>query len=401
MTPLLSEYEEMKVKLHDTKQLLEDTSEKITHLVKSKLEALLSGRYTQEEKKTVEPRLKELALQKAWLKRTRREQEKKKRAITDSMANLLLLPGARQDSSSKAVILANSPLLPSTVKDTEAQDTEALDTVHQAVHLLTSLHLPGQEATPLSLLPVTLLTAASRAPAYTNRVVDTGWRQQQQSALLPRFADSLAIQSQAAAPPAQGRAVLRATQTTQLVRRRGDGEERRATKAHLMRSYRQDDLPDIQISYSNLLLPMLKLCQVIPELSSRLFSLPLPAVLARARGGLEEATSPAGLAALFPTLLARADLTPRHPLSAALSVALQFPEPLALDSDRMQEVASQCSLGALAALTLERLGEQEEQEVARESQDRQAELVNRLRFKLVRYKDEAAEAEKHALQRPL
>ena len=107
---------------------------------------------------------------------------------------------------------------------------QALDTVQQAVHLLTCLHLPGQEAALLSLLPVTHLTAASRAPAYTNKifpdpldncifqeqVVDTDWRQQHQSALLPRFADTLASQSQAAAPPSQGGGLLRATQATQL-----------------------------------------------------------------------------------------------------------------------------------------------------------------------------------------
>ena len=66
---------------------LEDSSSKITNLAKSRLEALLSGQY-QEEENTFKPRLKKLALQRVWLEETGMEQEKGKRAITDSMAGL-------------------------------------------------------------------------------------------------------------------------------------------------------------------------------------------------------------------------------------------------------------------------------------------------------------------------
>ena len=65
MAALLSDYEQIKIRLHATKQHLEDTSRRITHLAKSKLEALLSEQYSWEERKTIKPKLKELALQKA------------------------------------------------------------------------------------------------------------------------------------------------------------------------------------------------------------------------------------------------------------------------------------------------------------------------------------------------
>ena len=82
MATLLSEYEEMKVKLRATKQHLEDTSCKTTDLAKLQLEAMLGGQREQ----PLELKMKELVLQKVWLVRTRMEQEKRKRAITDFMA---------------------------------------------------------------------------------------------------------------------------------------------------------------------------------------------------------------------------------------------------------------------------------------------------------------------------
>ena len=67
----------------------------------------------------IEPKLKELLLQRAWLERARMEQEKRKRAITDSMASL----GAQlEDRDAKAPLEAERVRQVNTEKEQQQQE---------------------------------------------------------------------------------------------------------------------------------------------------------------------------------------------------------------------------------------------------------------------------------------
>ena len=313
------------------------------------------------------------------------------------------------------------------------------ESLARSLALLTTLHLPGQEASLLTLLPLALLSSCSRAPAFSSKIfadpldqcafteqrVDTDWRQQYHSALLPRFAETLASQSQSQgvvshAPPALLRATqrtlefeptqgalassllaapsqgsslvapsqeggqpgpgdsqeggLQATQLGRLrvgkrfyktdaqpehqigffsklavrdkVRERRAEEERKARKVQLLRSYRLGDLPDVQISYSDLVKPMMTLCQTAPEFSERLLPQLLGGVLAVSREREAEVSQ------ALCSLVSRAESGCRPLLSAVLSVALELPSPAGLDTARLLELAPQ--MGPVAALALER-----------------------------------------------
>ena len=79
------------------------------------------------------------------------------------------------------------------------------DTLQRVVDILSKLHLSGQEPALLSFLPVALLSSATRSPSFASPIfrapldtcefnahhVETDWRAQHQTALLPQFADTL------------------------------------------------------------------------------------------------------------------------------------------------------------------------------------------------------------------
>ena len=109
------------------------------------------------------------------------------------------------------------------------------DTLHMTLDVLSNFHLPGQEPALLSLLPVALLSSASRAPSFSTPIfptpldtcefnehrVETDWRAQHQNALLPQFADTISSSqsSGSSGRSSQGSArqiQLLATQTSTL-----------------------------------------------------------------------------------------------------------------------------------------------------------------------------------------
>ena len=312
-----------------------------------------------------------------------------------------------------------------------------------ATSLLTTFHVQSKETALVMLLPMALLTVATRATTFSSLLftdpldnctfkeqrVDTDWRQQHNSALLPRFADTLASQSQSqastgstphlratqvsleftptqggAAPspslgssllvsPSQGgggaaeaggapllgklhvgRRFHKADQSqeaqvgffarraaTDRARARRREEEKRARKVALVRSYRRGDLPDIQVSYGDLVRPLLGLCRASAQFSETMFHLLLSALLeaAKAAGAAEGC---AGVTSALSSLLAGAHASGHHLLSAAMKVVLQQGDKVEVDTGRLVEVASTSDLGPLAALAIEKVLREEEGE---------------------------------------
>lgn len=313
-----------------------------------------------------------------------------------------------------------------------------------ATSLLTTFHVESKEAALVTLLPMALLTTATRATTYSSLLftdpldtctfreqrVETDWRQQHNSALLPRFADTLASQSQSqasqdstpqlratqvsleftptqggAAPspslgssllvsPSQGgggagevggapqlgklhvgRRFHKADQSqeaqvgffarraaTDKARARRQEEERRARKVALARSYRRGDLPDIQVSHGDLVRPMLALCQASAQFSETMFHLLLSALLDAAKEATGAADGCAGVTSALASLLARARASGHNLLSAVMKVVLQQEDRVGVDTGRLVEVASTSDLGPLAALTIEKVLQEEEGE---------------------------------------
>ena len=121
----------------------------------------------------------------------------------------------KHESSEKElrVVCLSALLLGLEDTDMEVQNqvTEVLtsmlseDTLQMTLDLLANYHLPGREPALLSLLPMALLSSASRAPSFTTPLfpapldtcefnkhhVETDWRAQHQTALLPQFADTI------------------------------------------------------------------------------------------------------------------------------------------------------------------------------------------------------------------
>ena len=123
--------------------------------------------------------------------------------------------------------------------EVQSQVTEVLtsklpaDTLQMTLDVLSNFHLPGQESALLSLLPVALLSSASRAPSFSTPIfptpldtcefnehrVETDWRAQHQTALLPQFADTISSSQSLSARSSQGsgrQVQLLATQASTL-----------------------------------------------------------------------------------------------------------------------------------------------------------------------------------------
>ena len=110
------------------------------------------------------------------------------------------------------------------------------DTLQMVVDILSKLHLSGQEPALLSFLPLALLSSATRSPSFASPIfrapldtcefnahhVETDWRVQHQTALLPQFADTLSssqsqdVSANSSQRNTRGPIQLLATQATTL-----------------------------------------------------------------------------------------------------------------------------------------------------------------------------------------
>ena len=107
---------------------------------------------------------------------------------------------------------------------------------------------------------------------------------------------------------------------------------------------------------------MQTLCQASSAFAQCLFSTLLTAVLEASRQGVEEEESRAVILALAKVIADASTASPQL-LSSAMATLLEQSHGARLAPERLSQIASQCDLGSLAALTLEKalLGQEKDE----------------------------------------
>ena len=333
------------------------------------------------------------------------------------------------------------------------------DSFDHIKELLTNLYHPDHENTLVSHIPVSLLSTCSKTPGYTKKIfsdpldqckfqeqaVNTSWRQQHVTTMLPMFADTLASQTQAtlASQASQMTGVLRATQISSLefaptqgasvalgfdatsslsqysgsallfsskssnlsnnfsngsqsqgtsslelgnlkigkrffkaqkeaehqtkvfskiaarekVRAKQLEKDKLATmegSVKLTRQYRVGDLPDIQISYSDLIAPLSKLCQVNKEFSEVVLVLLANSVIMETQEMLQDGTMIEAINTMFSNILRNSDANSKNFLSAIFSIILSLPEEAKIDSENIVSLCNKADLGSLGVMIMEK-----------------------------------------------
>ena len=124
---------------------------------------------------------------------------------------------------------------------------------------------------------------------------------------------------------------------------------------NLTRKYKIGDLPDIQITYSDLISPIIKMCQNSKECTEHLMVLLTTSIIQETQEMVQDGHFLLALRNIFSNVLKRSSASSKHFLSAIFKLLLSLPHSVRIDTNRILSLSSAAELGSLGILILEKL----------------------------------------------